>query len=153
VAHVRLQIRDAVLRELQPFADAGFLVSGRRVSNLDESELPAILVAVGKPNERSFPITMGNPAMGGAPTLSRAATLLISGVVSAQESDLDDLLESIAEQVEKFITQDHGGLTKSTLLTETTKEESAIGELPVAAISLDFEVIYHTSANDPSTSL
>lgn len=55
--------------------------------------------------------------------------------------------------IERAVTQTHGGLAKSTLLTSTAKEFDTIVETPVAAISFEYSVIYHTASNDPSTPL
>lgn len=147
MAHVRRQIRDAVIAELSDLADQGYLVTGRRVSSLEPDELPAILVSVGI-EEESAPVTMGNP-----PVLERTASLQVAGLAKEDEPYIDDLLETIAEEIETAVTQTHGGLCKSTILTSTTKEYDALGETAVAGISLTFSTIYHTAANAPGSAL
>jgi hypothetical protein len=147
MTHARKQIRDAVILELSDMADEGYLVTARRVSSLEPNELPAILVSVGV-SEESVPVTMGSP-----PVIERTATLLVAGICKEDEPFLDDLLESIAENVETLITQTHGGLCKSTMLTTTAKEYDAIGDTAVAGISLTFTTIYHTAADAPGTAL
>ena len=148
MAHIRRQIRDAILSELGILADEGYFLTHQPPTSLSTNQLPAVVVSMGR-NESSEVVTMGQSV-----TLERVPELRISAIFKDEEQEfLDDKMEYIAEQIELLITQRHGGLAKSTLLISTEKESASVDDTPVAAITLEYAVVYHTAANQPNIAM
>jgi hypothetical protein len=122
------------------------------VISLSVTELPAIVVGFFNPGggamEQAEQVSMGNQA-----TIGRVANLVVSAIVRDDEEFLDDTLEALAEQIETHITDTHGGRAKLTILESTEKEFSEIDDIPVAAITLNFRITYHTTSHYPSSPL
>ena len=144
MAHVRKQIRDAVVTAVTGLTTTGNNVSASRVYPVEQSKLPHILVYT---TDEAISLEGGTLD---APM--RGLTVRISGIAE-DNSTLDDTLDQIAAEVEAAIGADvtQGGLSISTDLSETSIELQGESEKKVGIINLDYLIQYRTPFGDPET--
>ena len=147
MAHVRKQIRDAVVAALTGLATTGANVFSGRTHPLEQDHPPTLLVyAV---SERSSLHAMGSPA-----TLLRDLTIAIEGRVMMAGVP-DDTLEAIAAEVEVAMMADVSlnGLSQEVTLLATTINTQSPGQSHAGEVRLDYRVVYRTRENAPQTAV
>ena len=145
MTHVRQQIREAAAAALVGQTNAQDNVHSSLVYPHDDDNLP--LIHVRCDSEVS---ELGQ--LGGR--LSREMTLRIQAFVGADERMIDNDLDGIAAQIEAQIGGNQfSSAAKQTVLTETTIERSSEGARPIASITLDFVVVYHTDDSNGEVAL
>lgn len=147
MAHLRKQIRDALVATFTGLPTTGANVSGKPFYGLSDIELPALFVA--SSNEQVDVSTIGFPAL-----LERRLNLEVLIKVKSDTTVFDTLDQIIAE-VETKIYQSPaintlGGLVKETNLTAIHIDTNMEGDRPVGQAVLVFEVNYRTAANAPT---
>lgn len=149
MTHVRQQIRERIATNVTGLTTTGARVYQSRVYNLEAANLPGLLVYSN--NETSERDTMGILAN---QDLDRTLELVIEGYASTA-SNLDDVLDLIAEEVETAVAADPtcNGLSKDLFLSETTISLTGEGDSPAGVLSLTFEVSYRTTTTAPGTAL
>lgn len=142
--HVRQQIRERVASVLTGLTTTGSNVFQSRIYPLEKSNLPCLSIYTQE--EQSRPVELGNEAR----TISRVLKLRIDGVARAT-SDIDDILDTIAKEVETAMANDvvTGGLSKGHELTETIISLFGDGEQPVGIVSLLYDIQYFNQENTP----
>ncbi len=145
MTHVRQQIREAAALALVGQTDAQDNVHSSLVYPHDGGNLP--LIHVRCDSEVS---ELGQ--LGGI--MSREMTLRIQAFVGADERALDNNMDDIAAQIEARIGGNQfSGVAKQTVLAETAVERSNEGAQPIASITLDFIVEYHTDDSNGEVAL
>ena len=149
MTHVRQQIRERIATNVTGLTTTGARVYQSRVYNLEAENLPGLLVYSN--NETSERDTMGILAN---QDLDRTLELVIEGYASTA-SNLDDVLDLIAEEVETAVAADPtcNGLSKDLFLSETTISLTGEGDSPAGVLSLTFQVSYRTTTTAPGTAL
>lgn len=144
--HVRTQIRNAAVAALTGLPTAGSRVFARRLSALREPDLPCLLVNTD--GERIEAITVHSPSM-----LERSMRLAVRGV-AMDDDRLDDTLDTLAADVETALGDTTlGGLAKSVLLDTVEIEAGDELQYPAGVISLNYNIIYMTSATAPTSAI
>lgn len=146
MSHVRRQIREAAATALAGLATTGTRVFQSRLHPLRDADLPCLLV-----NTDDEAIEAENAVLNGE--LTRDLTLTVRGVAKVS-ADLDDVLDSIAEQVEPVLSVlALGGLAKRCALQRINVEMDDALEKPVGVITLAYQVTYFTTPGQPGTAL
>ena len=149
MTHVRQQIRERIASNVTGLTTTASRVYQSRVYNLEAANLPGLLVYSN--NETSERDTIGVLAN---QDLDRTLELVIEGYASTA-SNLDDVLDLIAEEVETAVAADPtcNGLSKDLFLSETTISLTGEGDSPAGVLSLTFQVSYRTTTTAPGTAL
>lgn len=146
--HARRAIVNAAATAVTGLATTGSRVYPGRTRPVKAETAPHLLV-YGR-QETSTSATM----RGAARKLARELRLTIEGV-EASTTDTDELLDTIAEEVETAIAADPtlGGKCKDLWLIQTDIGPAGddAAERRIAAIRLTFAVMYLTEANAPAT--
>ena len=146
-AHLRKQIRDAVVDRLLGLSTTGDRVHGGRTLPLADNFSPTLFVYARPERSRT-------EAMGGAGRpLARQVKLAIHGYVSIAATDPEDTLDQIALEVERAMMADEtfGGLVVALELSETDlnaeldEQRRRLGD-----IRLTYDIEYSTAADDPA---
>ena len=147
MAHVRSQIRDAVVAALENLPTTGSRVYAGRTRPLAKDHAPTILVYA---IEESSDVD----AMGANATLFRNLTLAVEGRVIGAETP-DAALDRIAAEVEPAIVADPtlGGIAREVTLTATRINAQAPGESQAGEIRMEFRVQYRTIESAPQTAV
>ena len=147
VDHVRKQIRDAVVTAVTNLTTTDTNVFPSRVYNLQDSEVPGLLVYTN--DEASGPQTMSIPR-----SLERNLEVIIEGVAKSN-TDLDDILDTIAKEVETAIAADVtlGGLTKDITLTLIEIGLTGSGQNPLGNARMTFTANYFINEDDVTTAV
>lgn len=149
MAHVRNQIRDAVVTLLTGLSTTGAEVYPGRTRPLPAGHAPTLLVyAV---SERAQIHAQG----GGAGAIQiRDLTLAIEGRVTMAGVP-DDTLDTIAAEVETAMVADPslGGLTVEVTLISTRIDTQSPGESQAGEVRLEYRVVYRTRENAPETAI
>lgn len=143
-AHVRTQIRDAVVSLLTGLPTTGANVHNSRVSKFRESDLPALNISVRA--ESSNASTTGRN-----PMLSRNATLVIkcyTMVADGYETNLDTMAKEIEEKLGEHPTL--GGLCKSITPKQFDSDASEDLQITAGLGILAFDVPYYTVQGKPT---
>jgi hypothetical protein len=145
--HVRQQIREQVGTTLTGLTTTGSRVYQSRVYPLQVDLSPTLLIYT--KSEVSEPIVIGS-----ARTTERILTLAVEGYVKATTNS-DDTVDTIAKEVETALATDTtlNGLAKDCYLESTEIDYNGEGELPVAVITLNFNVSYMTAENAPDVAV
>lgn len=139
--HVAEQIIQAAKAALTG-TSAGANVFDSRLYNLQDSELPALLVDQG--DESSEIGGKGN-----AIELQRTLELLVIAVAK-QTIDYRKRVNTLRKEVEQRLAAPaFGALCKYCVPKSLTLELDGEGEQPVARATMKFEVLYYTAANAP----
>ena len=146
MAHIRKQIRDAVLAELagQPITQGR--VFDRPIHSLQENELPALVVISG--DERVEWATAGQPRLS-----ARDADVMVECV--ADGNDYQDTLDTMIVAVEKALHMNAtiDAICKDFTLTEIKTTGIGDGDKPVGVASMIFAAEYNAAEIDPETAL
>jgi hypothetical protein len=145
MAHVRKQIRDAVITTLTGLSTTGSNVFRSRIYPLESNKLPGLCV-FSKSEATTFDtLTISR-------SINRVLEIGVEAYVKAT-SDYDNTLDTIAVEVEEAIASDVtlGSLAKDTQVTSFEADFSGEGEQPVAIGRFTVEVIYRTLENDVET--
>ncbi len=147
MAHVRTQIRNAVIAALVGLPTTGHRVYPGRVLPIDPERIggPGLLVYSGDEPEIER-ITMGNPAIE-----QHSLLLHVRGVVKAS-SNLEDVLDQIALEVQTAMANSsvmQGGTAKACDLVALQAGEDETLEKPAGMITLTYRCQYHIQANAP----
>lgn len=145
MSHVRQQIREAAATALSGNTQAGTRVYSSLVYPTSSSDLPLVHVRVD--SEESDLAGVGG-------LLQRIANVVVTAVDDAEESALDNALDTLAAEIEAQLGGNtFSGISKQTVLTSTEVNRSGDGATPVASIALTFQVTYHTDDGDAETAL
>jgi len=151
MAHVRKQIRDAVLTLITNLASSGGRAFAGRVSPYAEDELPAVNVRVG--DETITQSSIHYPAV-----LLRELEVSIESVVKLTDQ-ADDDLDAMALEVEGAIAASSSTVTLSGLLncaltpTGIVVEREDQGEVPIGRLTLAYRTQYEVMNNAADTAL
>lgn len=145
MAHVRKQIRDAVITTLTGLSTTGSNVFRSRIYPLESNKIPGLCV-FSKSEAITFD-TLTRPR-----SINRVLEIGVEAYVKAT-SDYDNTLDTIAVEVEEAIASDVtlGSLAKDTQVTSFEADFSGEGEQPIAIGRFTVEVIYRTLENDVET--
>jgi len=141
MAHVRKQIRDNIVTTLTGLTTTGSNVYKTRVYPIEEGKLPALLIYADSETSQIATITPPRTQM-------RVLTVRVEAFVKGV-SNYDNLLDTIAEEVEEALAVDvtRNSLAKDTRVTGFEAEFSGEGDQPVATGSFTIEVDYATLEN------
>ncbi len=143
MAHVRKQIRDAVVTRVTSLTTTGANVYRSRFYPIAAPKLPGLLVYT--LNEGVETTTITKPR-----TKMRSLDVVIEGYAIAN-SNLDNTLDQISLEVEEAMATDttFGGLAKdSTLVSVEVEMNAGEGEQVSGYVRLTFTVVYATSETD-----
>ncbi len=148
MAHIRKQIRDAVVTALTGLASTGSNVFPMRVRPVDDSKYPALLVYTLA--ERSQPGDMGHPR-----DLDRNPLIAIEAITGGDT--FDDDLDQIAVEVETAMANSAklGGLVNDLFLESTdftlAPSVNEKSDKRVAVMALRYSALVMTPENNPET--
>jgi hypothetical protein len=147
MAHVRKQIRDAVITSVTGLTTTGSNVFRSRIYPLEQTKLPGLCVFTRSETVEFDTLTISR-------SVSRVLDVIVEGYVSAT-SNYDDTLDQIAVEVEEALAADVtlGGLAKDTQVTAFEADFSGDGEQPVAVGRFTVTVQYRTAENDVETAV
>ena len=145
MAHLRNQIRDAVVTRLTGLSTTGSNVFRSRIYPLENNKLPGLCIFT-KSEATTFD-TLTRPR-----SISRVLEIGVEAYVKAT-SNYDNTLDTIAVEVEEAIASDvtFSNLAKDTQVTSFDADFSGDGEQPVAIGRFTIEVNYRTLENDVET--
>ena len=145
MAHVRKQIRDAIVTALTGLTTTGSNVFRSRIYPLEQAKLPGICIFT-----RSEAVEFDTLTM--ARSINRVLDVQVEAYVSAT-ANYDNTLDQIAVEVEEALSADvtFGGLAKDTQVTAFEADFSGDGEQPVAVGRFTVTVQYRTAENDVET--
>lgn len=145
MAHLRNQIRDAVVSRLTGLSTTGSNVFRSRIYPLENNKLPGLCIFT-KSEATTFD-TLTRPR-----SISRVLEIGVEAYVKAI-SNYDNTLDTIAVEVEEAIASDvtFSNLAKDTQVTSFEADFSGDGEQPVAIGRFTIEVNYRTLENDVET--
>lgn len=142
MAHMLVQIRDAINADLSTLASASVFVD--RVYPIEKQELPCVILAVG--NETSSVATFGGSGYG----MDRIAAVDLTICVSAT-TGYDSTAAQIQLDVEKLLAADFslGGLVSSLTYMGRQKSISGDGDKPFVAFTLTYDAMYRVQSTSP----
>ena len=145
MAHLRNQIRDAMVTRLTNLTTTGTNVFRSRIYPLESNNLPGLCIFT-KSEVTTFD-TLTRPR-----SINRVLEIGVEAYVKAT-SNYDNTLDTIAVEVEEAIASDvtFGSLAKDTQVTSFEGDYSGDGEQPIAIGRFTVEVIYRTLENDVET--
>jgi len=147
MAHVRKQIRDAVVTAVTGLTTTGSNVFRSRVFPLEQTKLPALCV-FSKSETTEFD-TVRIPR-----SVSRVLDIGVEAYVSGT-ANYDNTLDTIAVEVEEALAADVtlGGLSKDLQVTAFEADFIGDGEQTVAVGRFTITVLYRTIENDVETAV
>ena len=146
MAHVRTQIRDALVALLTGLATTGSRVHSARVNAVPET--PALSVFV---DEEEIELAVVTDPL----QLSRAVNVRVE-CHSALIDGLDDKLDQMALEVEQAVAADPtltGWLTDVLRPTGIEVDRTPRGETPIGKLTITFAASYETTNTAPDTVL
>lgn len=148
MAHVRKQIREAIVTRLTGLNTTASRVYESRVYPMGSAKLPGLIVYT--KSEASEPDTLGQSSRG----MMRQLTAVIEGYMKGT-ANVDDTADQIALEVEESIATDptFSGLSKDAFLSTTDVLFNADGEQVAAVVRLTFSIVYRTTAGDVETAI
>jgi hypothetical protein len=148
MAHVRKQIRDAVVTRLTGLTTTAANVTASRVHPYlqEDAPLPALAIYTTEEQSYSDEIEMGSQR--------RELILVVEGYAQAT-SAVEDTLDTIASEVETAIYTDQSfsGLVLDTTLDSSNVEMSDEAGHLVGTITINFRLAYMTREGSPETAL
>jgi hypothetical protein len=149
-AHVRTQIRNAVVVLLTGLATTGSNVYKNRLIALKPNQLPALIIKTNNEAINLDEVTY--------PSTNERVLELEVEIVASKVSDIEDELDQILKEVEQKIntsleTSTLSGLVKSMSLTRIEPEYSDEGESKTGLMRIFFDVGYFTQASAPDVSI
>lgn len=147
MAHMRKQLRDAVITACTGLTTTGSKVFNHRVYPLGSNKLPGLCIYT--QDESSVYQSISPPR-----SVHRILNVVVESYVKAT-SGYDNTIDQIALEVEEAIVADVtlGGLAKDTKILGFTSEVSGDGEQPACVGIMRIEVTYCVAENDPETSV
>ena len=147
MAHLRNQIRDAMVTRLTNLTTTGTNVFRSRIYPLESNNLPGLCIFT-KSEVTTFD-TLTRPR-----SINRVLEIGVEAYVKAT-SNYDNTLDTIAVEVEEAIAADRtlGGLAKDTYLESTEIEFNAEGEKPLGYVSMTFLTNYYVKEKNPDVAL
>jgi len=144
MAHARQQIREAIAAVITGLTTTGTNVYQSRVYPLETAKLPSLIVYTTEEEIEEY---------NGTRTI-RNLSVVIEGYAKAT-SNVDDTLDTIAEEVETAIFADAkiGGRCKFGMLQTTEITLTGEQEKPLGKIEMTFVFIYHVDGASPGTLL
>jgi hypothetical protein len=145
MAHVRTQIRDAVVTALTGLPTTGTRVFSGRARPMAKDSDPYWLVYA---TEERVDVH----AMGADPVQERTLTLMVEGRAVASDAEaIEVLLDQIAAEGEPAIVRDAslGGRTQEVTLTAVRINVEAPGERHQGEVRMEFRVVYRTRESAP----
>ncbi len=142
MAHVRKQIRDRIAVELANLTTTKRNVHKSRVYPYEADDLPALNIY---PTEEESEIDTDE-------AITRSVHMVVAATARAGE-DVEDLLDTIAEEIETAISKTLNGLAKVNTLISTTFDRSSEGDAELEVMELTFEVEYRTNRGVPGSSV
>jgi len=145
MAHVRKQIRDAVVTALTGLTTTGSNVFRSRIYPLEKTKLPCLCIFTRSETTEFDTMTISR-------STQRNLDIAVEAYVSAT-ANYDNTLDTIAVEVEEAIASDVtlGGLAKDAQVTAFEADFSGDGEQPVAVGRFTVAVQYRTAENDVET--
>lgn len=150
MAHVRQQVRQAIVAALNGLATTGARVHSGRTFPLSQDHAPTLLVyAVSERTQLHAMASGGTSAI-----LLRDLTVAIEGRVMMADVP-DDVLEAIAAEVEVAMMADPslGGRTREVTLLATSINTQSPGQSHAGEVRLDYRVVYRTRENAPHSAV
>lgn len=147
MAHHRQVIREAIKAALLNKTAAGARVYETRMAPWRPQELPALSVYwTTEPVEPESKATAPRE-------LTRKVSMVVEGVVQLLAGgNVDDALDDLAKEIEKAMDADPylGGSAADSILTSSDAGTMVVGNQPMGAVQLTYEVTYRTQAPDPA---
>lgn len=147
MAHVRKQIRDAVVTALTGLTTTGSSVFRSRIYPLEGTKLPALCIYTKSEVTEYDTLTINR-------SVARQLEISVDSFVK-ETANYDNTLDTIAVEVEEALAADVtlGGLAKDLLITAYEADFSGDGEQPVAVGRFTVQVLYRTAENDVETAV
>ena len=148
MSHVRQQLRDQMVTELDVIPELFGKVQSTRLLNLRKAGLPACNVYVdGEEDE------LRAMAAQGSRVLLRTA-IIATEVYAVEVENIDDELDSFAVSIEKILGNSTlNNLAYDVLLASTSFSFDADVEEPTGVITLFWSVQYQTTEGDPEVAV
>jgi len=145
MAHVRKQIRDAIVTAVTGLTSTGSNVFRSRVFPIETTKLPALCVYTKSEAVDFDTLTINRSIM-------RNLEVMIEAYVSGT-SNYDDDLDTIAVEVEEALSADVtlSGISKDLQVTAFEADYVGDGEQTVAIGRFTVGVVYRTAENDVET--
>jgi len=147
MAHVRKQIRDAIVTATTGLSITGSNVFRSRIYPIEQTKLPGLCIFTKSEAVEFDTLTMSR-------SVNRVLDVTIEAYVSAT-TNYDNTLDQIAVEVEEALAADPtlGSLAKDTQVTAFEADFSGDGEQPVAIGRFTVTVQYRTSETDVETAV
>lgn len=144
--HIRRQIREAAEARLTGLATTGMRVF-KHYYALGDGDYPGLRVTTWNETSERY----GDAECGG---LVRTIELYVEAW-AAGDDELEDLLDTMAEEVEIAVDADDtfGGLATDTILQSTEKAINSDGDQRVGRLLMTYAVRAQTGTGDPATAL
>ena len=145
MAHVRKQIRDAIVTALTGLTTTGSNVFRSRIYPLESSKLPGLCIFTRSEAVEFDTLTISR-------SINRVLDVSVEAYVSAT-ANYDNTLDTIAVEVEEALAADVtlGGLSKDMQTTAFEVDFAGDGEQPVAVGRFTVTVQYRTAERDVET--
>jgi hypothetical protein len=147
MAHVRKQIRDALVTAVTGLTTTGANVFRSRIYPLEKTKLPCLCIFTKSETTEFDTLTMSR-------SVSRNLEVMVEAYVK-ETADYDNTLDTIAVEVEEALSADVtlGGLCKDMQVVAFEADFSGDGEQPVAVGRFTVAVNYRTAENDVETAV
>lgn len=147
MAHVRKQIRDAIVTAVTGLTTTGANVFRSRIYPLEKTKLPCLCIFTRSEAVEFDTLTISR-------SVSRNLEVMVEAYVK-DTADYDNTLDTIAVEVEEALSADVtlGGLCKDLQVTAFEADFSGDGEQPVAVGRFTVAVNYRTAENDVETAV
>ena len=147
MAHVRKQIRDAIVTATTGLSITGSNVFRSRIYPIEQTKLPGLCIFTKSEAVEFDTLTMSR-------SVNRVLDVTIEAYVSST-TNYDNTLDQIAVEVEEALAADPtlGSLAKDTQVTAFEADFSGDGEQPVAIGRFTVTVQYRTSETDVETAV
>lgn len=147
MAHARKTIRDRIITDLTGLATTGSRIYRSRVYPLAEGKLPGLCVYT--MSEQIDYATIGTSRL-----QQRVLSVVIEIYVKGT-SNYDDDLDQISLEIEDALFADLtlNGNAKDLQINRFEADFAGEGDQPLAFARMSVDVVYHTSENDPETTV
>lgn len=147
MAHARKTIRDRIITDLTGLATTGSRIYRSRVYPLAEEKLPGLCVYT--MSEQIDYATIGTSRL-----QQRVLSVVIEIYVKGT-SNYDDDLDQISLEIEDALFADLtlNGNAKDLQINRFEAYFAGEGDQPLAFARMSVDVVYHTSENDPETTV
>ena len=146
MSHARTQIRDAIVARITGLTTTGASVFKSRVFPIDDSPLPALVVYTN--DEENTNASMGYPRL-----QQRQVEVFVEGYAKST-GQVDDLLDTIAKEVETAISADItlGGKCRDCYITHTALQLQD-GDKNVGVVRMTWLAFYRVKEGTVDTIL